>query len=153
MKTIITLLLSAFIFSAFSQSFDSDNTFEQSYTTVTKSCGSCGGAVSSSSCVGMTCPHCHVRWGYENTSHSTSYSKHNTTAKYIPSSGSATTNSSANLRTGPSTGYSVISTMPPYATVTIEDKSGSWVKVSYQDYSSSYGSSLTGWVHSSLLSF
>lgn len=147
MKTIITILLSAFIFSASGQSFYSDNTFGQSYSTVTKSCGSCGGAVSSSSCVGMTCPHCHVRWGYETTTHST-------TAKYIPSSGSATTTSSANLRTGPSTNYSVISTMPPYTSLTIEEKSGSWVKVSYQDYSSSYGSgSLTGWVHSSLLSY
>lgn len=39
----------------------------QTYTTVSKSCGSCGGTVSSSAKIGDYCPHCGVRWGYENT--------------------------------------------------------------------------------------
>lgn len=37
------------------------------YQTMSKSCGKCGGAVSVSSTVGGTCPHCGVRWGGENT--------------------------------------------------------------------------------------
>jgi hypothetical protein len=36
-------------------------------TAVSKSCGSCGRGVPSSSKVGDTCPHCGVRWGYETT--------------------------------------------------------------------------------------
>jgi hypothetical protein len=38
-----------------------------------KSCGSCGVAVSVNSTVGMTCPHCGVTWGTENTTQRTSY--------------------------------------------------------------------------------
>lgn len=150
MKKVIALLLSAIIFSVFSQSYS----YGQSYTTSSKSCGSCGGAVSSNSQIGMKCPHCGVRWGYENTTRSTSYSSHSNSTRDIPSSGSATTSASANLRTGPSTNYSVICTMPIYTSLTILDSKGSWVKVSYQDYSSLYGNAnRTGWVHSSLLSY
>jgi len=39
----------------------------QTTTTVSKKCGKCQKPVSSSSKVGDTCPHCGVRWGYENT--------------------------------------------------------------------------------------
>lgn len=39
----------------------------QSYTTVTKSCGSCGRSVPNNSRIGDYCPYCGVRWGYENT--------------------------------------------------------------------------------------
>lgn len=38
----------------------------QSYTTQSKSCGSCGKQVSIHSKIGDYCPHCGVRWGYEN---------------------------------------------------------------------------------------
>lgn len=38
----------------------------QSYTTRSKSCGSCGKQVSIHSKIGDYCPHCGVRWGYEN---------------------------------------------------------------------------------------
>lgn len=149
MKNLLTILFAAITFTGFAQNFYASNGYTQSYTTVTKSCGSCGGAVSSNSCVGMTCPHCHVRWGYENTSRSTSYS-----TKTIPSSGSASTTASANLRTGPSTNYSVVCTMPAYTSLSILDKSGNWVKVSYSDYSGYYGSTTkTGWVSASLLDF
>ena len=37
-----------------------------SYTTQSKSCGSCGKQVSIYSKIGDYCPHCGVRWGYEN---------------------------------------------------------------------------------------
>lgn len=39
----------------------------QAQDRVTKSCGSCDRGVSSSSMVGMRCPHCGVRWGHEST--------------------------------------------------------------------------------------
>jgi hypothetical protein len=39
----------------------------QTTTTVSKKCGKCQKPVSSSSKVGDICPHCGVRWGYENT--------------------------------------------------------------------------------------
>lgn len=151
MKNLITILFTALTFAGFSQSYYSGFDIPQTstYTTVSKSCGSCGGAVSSNSCVGMTCPHCHVRWGYENTSRSTSYS-----TRTIPSSGSATTTGSASLRAGSSTNYSVICTMPAYTSVSILGKSGNWVKVSYRDYSGYYGSETKiGWVSASLLDF
>ncbi len=151
MKKLITLVFATITFTVFSQSFPSTDYFPEtsSYTTVTKSCGSCGGAVSSGSCVGMRCPHCKVRWGYENTHHSTSYS-----SRTIPSSGTASTTRSANLRTGPSTNHTVITTMPAYTDLTILNKSGNWVKVSYTDYSGYYGNETkSGWVSASLLSF
>lgn len=45
----------------------------QTYTTESKSCGSCGKKVSNNSRVGMICPHCGVRWGMENEHRTTSY--------------------------------------------------------------------------------
>jgi hypothetical protein len=39
-----------------------------------KSCGQCHKAVSVYSKVGDYCPHCHVRWGYENTKTTTTSS-------------------------------------------------------------------------------
>ena len=44
----------------------SSNSFSQTYTTESKNCGSCQKKVSNNSRVGMYCPHCGVRWGYEN---------------------------------------------------------------------------------------
>jgi hypothetical protein len=41
--------------------------FSQMYTE-SKSCGSCGKEVPITSRIGMRCPHCNVRWGYENSS-------------------------------------------------------------------------------------
>jgi formylglycine-generating enzyme required for sulfatase activity len=37
----------------------------QSTVSVSKKCGSCGGGVSSTAKIGDTCPHCGVKWGYE----------------------------------------------------------------------------------------
>lgn len=151
MKNLLTILFAVITFTGFSQSQHSGFEFPttSSYTTVSKSCGSCNGAVSSNSRIGMTCPHCHVRWGYENTSRSTSH-----TTRKVPSSGLATTKSSANLRTGSSTNYDIICTMPANSTVKILGNDGNWVKVSYTDYSGYYRSETkTGWVSASLLDF
>jgi uncharacterized protein YgiM (DUF1202 family) len=40
--------------------------FSQTYTISSKSCGSCGKEVSSGAKIGQRCPHCNVKWGYEN---------------------------------------------------------------------------------------
>jgi uncharacterized protein YgiM (DUF1202 family) len=151
MKNLITILFAAITASAFSQTYYSGYTMPQSYsyTSVSKNCGSCGGAVSSNSCVGMRCPHCGVRWGYENTTTTTSHS-----TRTIPSSGYATTSRSANLREGASTNYDIICTMPANSSVEIIGKNGNWVKVSYDDYSGYYGrTTRIGWVSASLLEF
>ena len=44
----------------------SNELFSQNNTLESKSCGSCGKQVSIYSRIGMTCPHCGVKWGYEN---------------------------------------------------------------------------------------
>lgn len=151
MKNLLAILFTVITVTGFSQIAYSSYSLPQSYsyTTTSKSCGSCGGAVSSSSQVGMRCPHCHVRWGYENTTTTTSHS-----TKSIPSSGYATTTRSANLREGASTSYDVICTMPSNSLLKILGKDGNWVKVSYDDYSGYYGSTKrVGWVSASLLDF
>ena len=151
MKNLITILFAVITTAGFSQTSFSSYSVPQtySYTSVSKSCGSCGGAVSSDSRVGMRCPHCHVRWGYENTTTSTTH-----TTRTIPTSGFATTSRSANLRTGASTNYDIICTMPENSIVKILGKDGNWVKVSFDDYSGYYGSTTRiGWVSASLLDF
>jgi len=152
MKTLMTIFLTAITFAGFSQSFSSNyGGYTQTYTTESKTCGHCGAVVSNNSTVGMRCPHCGVIWGSEHTTRSTSYAND---TRSIPSSGYATTNSSANLRTGPSTNYGIISTLPVSTSLTILDKTGNWVKVSFTDYSVYYGSEVkTGWVYASLLEF
>lgn len=151
MKNLITLLFTVIALTSFSQSYTGYD-YTSSYTTESKSCGHCGGAVSTNSRVGMKCPHCGVIWGQENTSYSTTQSQ--SPARNIPSSGSAVTSSAANFRTGPSTDYTAICTLPAYTSLTILDKSGNWVKVSYTDYSGYYGAQTRiGWVYASLLSF
>jgi uncharacterized protein YgiM (DUF1202 family) len=147
MKNLITILFTLITIAGFSQSYNGYD-YTSSYTTESKSCGHCGHAVANNSTVGMKCPYCGVVWGRENTSYSTSY----TTT--IPSSGTATTATAANLRNGPSTDYGVICQMPANTSLTILDKSGYWVKVSYVDYSGYYGAQTRiGWVYYSLLSF
>jgi hypothetical protein len=62
---ILTFYLSIILYSqrASAQMYGEYETTQE----VTKSCGKCGGAVSSLSKVGDTCPHCHVIWGRENS--------------------------------------------------------------------------------------
>lgn len=47
--------------------FNANDSFAQTTTTVSKKCGKCGKSVSTNSRIGDICPHCGVRWGYENT--------------------------------------------------------------------------------------
>jgi uncharacterized protein YgiM (DUF1202 family) len=99
----------------------------------------------------MRCPHCGVRWGYENSTRSTSVS---TVSRNIPSSGFASTARTANVRSGPSIDNSIVSTLPPFTSVTIIGKSGNWVKVKFSDYLSNYGTiELTGYIRADLLDF
>ncbi len=64
MKRTFILLLMTFLVGL----INPNKSYSQTYTTSSKSCGSCSGAVSASSKIGDICPHCGVRWGYENTS-------------------------------------------------------------------------------------
>ncbi len=112
-----------------------------------KSCGSCHKAVSSYAEVGDYCPHCHVRWGYENTT--TSYADNNSYDSYQSYSGIGFVTSNANLRSYASKSAYVLTTIPKYASVTILGKYGSWYHVRYYN-GNSYNSS-TGYIHSSLI--
>ena len=112
-----------------------------------KSCGSCHKAVSSYAEVGDYCPHCHVRWGYENTT--TSYADNYSYDSYQSYSGIGFVTSNANLRSYASKSAYVLTTIPKYASVTILGKYGSWYHVRYYN-GNSYNSS-TGYIHSSLI--
>jgi hypothetical protein len=149
-KLLVLLALIAISYFSFGQ-YSSDFSYPGSYTTVSKNCGSCSKPVSSDSRVGMRCPHCGVRWGYENSTRSTSVS---TVSRNIPSSGFASTARTANVRSGPSIDNSIVSTLPPFTSVTIIGKSGNWVKVKFSDYLSNYGTiELTGYIRADLLDF
>ena len=111
------------------------NSFSQTYTTESKNCGSCGKSVSNNSRVGMYCPHCNVRWGYENETKktSTNYNYDYNYNSYEKSSG--TTTISVNLRSGPSTSSEILKVLPSYTSVKIISSSGAWYYVEYSyDY-------------------
>lgn len=135
----------------------------QTYTTESKNCGSCGKTVSNNSRVGMRCPHCGVRWGYENESRTTSYENikeasytqpirpsHNNIAY---SSNIGMVKSNANLRKGSSTKAQVIKVLPSHSIITIINRSGDWYYVEYLDYDmNSYQSrKLQGYLHKSVV--
>jgi hypothetical protein len=61
LKIVITLI-SIILFSS--------KGFGQTFTSVSKTCGSCYLSVSANSKIGDYCPHCNVRWGYENSTRS-----------------------------------------------------------------------------------
>ena len=86
--------------------FVSSSTFSQSYETESKSCGSCHRAVSIDSRVGMYCPHCGVRWGYENETKKNSSNFNYNYNSYEKTVGLTT--ASVNLRSGPSTKSEII---------------------------------------------
>src|SRR5687768_3101927 len=103
----------------------SSKIFAQSYTTESKSCGSCGKSVSVNSRIGMYCPHCNVRWGYENQSkRTTNRNSYDTNDSYTKASG--VTSSNVNLRESPSTRSSILAVVPAYATVAIISTRGNW---------------------------
>ena len=129
----------------------------QSYTTQSKSCGSCGRKVANNSQVGMRCPHCGVRWGYENEHRTTSYDN-----TYSPSRNYNYDNNSigivtsdVNLRSLPTTKSKIITKIPAYTSVSIISKSGSWYYISVQLFNKSYGNydirTYKGYIHSSLI--
>lgn len=121
-------------------------TFSQSYTTESKSCGSCGKAVSVKSKVGDRCPHCGVRWGYENTTTKTSYynnyssPNYSYTPSYSYSSGDVIFSASnVNLREGPSTKSEIKTTIPAFSNVTVIRVCNNWYYVKYVKNSYYYG--------------
>ena len=131
----------------------------QTYTTESKSCGSCQKEVSIYSTIGMTCPHCGVTWGKENTHHTqknytnynyNSYKSYDNSSNYYTS---ATTLSSCNLRSFQSTSANILDKIPAYTVLDIIEVNGNWVKVKYSYYDYTYGYvSVNGWIYRSLLS-
>ena len=115
----------------------SDKVFSQTYTSVSKSCGKCGKAVSSSSKIGDTCPHCGVRWGYENTSTSTSTSyKKSTLTDYTPSSIS---NKNSTQKASSSGTSKVIKETNPFSTYS-KLQTENWILNKLTSYSKNYTS-------------
>jgi uncharacterized protein YgiM (DUF1202 family) len=117
------------------------------YGQSSKSCGSCQKPVSAYSEVGDYCPHCGVRWGYENTS--TRYVETPTYTTYQSASGVATVSANANLRSSASKSAYVLTVVPKYSVVTLLGKYGHWYHVSYQSGTSYYSTS--GYIHDSLI--
>ncbi len=118
----------------------------QTYTTESKSCGSCHKPVSNNSRVGMTCPHCGVRWGYENEQRTTHRDTYNTYSSV------GITTSEANLRSGPSKSASIIAVVPAYTSVTISSRSGSWYYVECTILDSNFRLiTKSGYMHKSLI--
>ena len=150
MKTIIiTIVVSIFtLISNVSQA--------QTFTTKSKSCGKCKGEVSINSTVGMTCPHCGVRWGSENThtDYSSNYTSNYTNAytnSYYNTS-IVMTNTKCNVRSYGSKNAEIIDKIGAYTTLTILDIDGDWYRVSYTTYESGYGIYTgKGWVHFSVV--
>jgi hypothetical protein len=138
MKTIFT-----YVFTVIISLFASNLVNGQS----SKSCGSCHKTVSSYSQIGDYCPHCSVRWGYENTS--TKYVDNYSNDSYQNYSGIGYVTSNANMRVYASKSAYVVTVVPQYTSVTILGKYGSWYHVRYNN-GYSYNSS-TGYIHSSLI--
>ena len=143
----------------------------QTYTTESKSCGSCGKAVSNNSRIGMTCPHCGVTWGRENETKTTSYktAPSYNASTYKPSkiksypsrndnfddftSKVGTTNNNANLRAAPSTKSNIITTIPSYTSFDIIRKSGGWYYIEYlfMDWNNLTSRKIRGYLHQSVV--
>ncbi len=152
MKNLFLALLLLCIFNissaAYSQSY---------YTTQSKSCGSCKKEVSINSTVGMRCPHCGVRWGYENQHTTTSYKYE--TPKYNDSYSAyedysykgdrKMTTTKLNLRVSPSTKSSIVKQLPMYTSVTVLYKKGDWYYISCNLYDEFSFREYKGYVHSS----
>ena len=121
-----------------------------------KSCGQCHKAVSVYSKVGDYCPHCHVRWGYENTKTTTTssydyndYPSYSTEEYEYTRTGYTSTN--ANLRSYASKNASVLSVVPIYSSIKVTGKSGEWYHVKYYEGFSYLPT--TGYIHQSLVNF
>lgn len=123
----------------------------QTYTTQSKSCGSCSREVSIHSKVGDYCPHCGVRWGYENERRTTSYGKQASYDTYVGTTQMVYSNT--NLRERPSTKSSILTKMPSYSSVKIISKTGSWYYVEYEFYDDNWSMyrTIKGYLHRSLI--
>ena len=126
----------------------------QTYTTVSKSCGSCGGSVSEYSRTGQRCPHCGVIWGQETTkrsSRTTTKIKYNNDYDNDNMYQSSNTIINCNLRSSPNTKATIMGVIAKNESITITQRKGEWVKISFSGsfmedgaYSMSYH---VGWVH------
>lgn len=134
-----------------------NQSYAQTYTTESKSCGSCGKAVSNNSKIGMRCPHCGVRWGYENETRTTN---HNKTYKQPSNSYQSSYDTpigmvynNVNLRSKPSTKASVLKVIPAYSSVTIIQRVGDWYYAKYSDIDlNSFNTrTLKGYLHKSVV--
>ena len=115
---------------------------QSTYYTSSKSCGSCGGNVSINSRIGMSCPHCGVRWGYENKK----YSKKEKTiyrqprkqkTRYVRnfSEGQMVfARSSMNVRSGAGINFSIKDKISNYIALSIVNRKGDWYYVSYYNF-------------------
>jgi len=142
MRVLIAILLLT------SASFWANKASSQYYTTYSKQCGSCSHEVSNDSRVGMRCPFCGVRWGYENETKSTSYS---TAGNYTSTPSSGYTMQEVNLRKSPSTKSSIKAVIPSATTVNIISSYGSWYYVSYSTSNGYYSEDVYGYVKKSLI--
>jgi len=137
-----------------SASFWANKASSQYYTTYSKQCGSCGHEVSNDSRVGMRCPFCGVRWGYENETTKTDYStasNYSSTPYYSSTPSSGYTMQEVNLRKSPSTKSSIKAVIPSATTVNIISSHGSWYYVSYSTSNGYYSEDMYGYVKKSLI--
>ena len=111
-------------------SFPINSAYSQSYSAIKKNCGSCQGIVSASSKIGDYCPHCGVRWGYENTTKKESQS--NTIARYSNSSYSyVVIQSKAYFHKKPSSAYRKNSYLVYGEVITAKYENNGYIYTSY----------------------
>lgn len=135
----------------FSSTSIGNSIFCQTTTTESKSCGSCGKKVSNNSKIGMTCPHCGVRWGYENEHKSTNYNYNYNFPTYSTSTSIGYTNANSNLRTFPSKSAPILTVVPKNTMVTVKEMVGDWYKVEYSYYENYQTKKISGYIHQTLI--
>lgn len=124
----------------------------QSYTTESKSCGSCHKEVSINSRIGMKCPHCGVTWGRENETRTTkttnSYNDYNYNTKYYST---ATPKSRCNVRSYPSTDAEILGKADTDNEFEIIEIKNGWVKIKFYEEGYYGKQEAYGWISRSLL--
>ncbi len=118
----------------------------QTYTTESKNCGACGKEVSVYSQIGMTCPHCGVTWGKENTTRTNSY-KTETYSYYTK----AIPKKTCNVRSYPSTDAPIVGSADQNNKFDIVEIRGSWVQIKYVETTYFGQQTYYGWIYKSLL--